>query len=577
MSILIDTVRVFGFRGLKNIEVKLEPITVLTGMNNTGKTSFLKAMQIALGNKNFLSSDDFYINDNVPVDKIIVDIRIIAHTNGIQDEVLPEEWDIVFTEKRSVIDSSDNQIIPIRTIATYDPLSGNFLCKQFVLAEWSEYKSGDDANWYDSDNGSSTRFNLDEITFIYTDAQRDLLEDLKVKHSFLGKMLSKINYGAEDVEIIEKLITELNEKAVSSSDILTNIEATLKGLDSAMDNTSNGVEISPFAKKIRDLNKGVSIQYSDFAMEYHGMGTRSWSSLLTLKSFIEFLSRNAETEDVQFFPILAIEEPEAHLHPNAQKKLFSQISTITGQKIISTHSAYIAASAKLNQIRSFYKKEEESISGYIDTSDMSQEDIRKVNRQVINTRGELFFAKAIVFVEGETEEQALSVFASKYFDSNLLETGINFVGVDGKGNYAPFVRLAKSLNIPWFIFSDSDGDTISEVKAQLLKIGIDNYDNIIFLDANNDFEKQIISDGYQDEIKSAILECVLPLDPNPQHETAKRAELAGYSDDKLYTTLTGSKAQYGLLVSEHILKSGKDLPQCTIELFDKIKETLNFN
>ena len=40
MSILIKTVRIAGFRGLENIEVILKKTTVLTGMNNTGKTSF---------------------------------------------------------------------------------------------------------------------------------------------------------------------------------------------------------------------------------------------------------------------------------------------------------------------------------------------------------------------------------------------------------------------------------------------------------------------------------------------------------------------------------------------------------
>lgn len=573
-EILIDTVRVFGFRGLKNIEVKLEPITVLTGMNNTGKTSFLKAMQIALGNKNFLSSDDFYINENTSVDKIIVDIKIIAHTEGVQDDIFPEDWETVFTDNRFVFNSDGKQIVPIRTIASYDPVNGNFPCKQFVLPDWYEFENEDGINWHESENGTKTIFNINELTFIYTDAQRDLLEDLKVKHSFLGKMLSKINYEADDIEIIENLISELNKKAVSSSDILSNIETTLKGLDSTMDNNTSGVEISPFAKKIRDLNKGVSIQYSNFSMEYHGMGTRSWSSLLTLKSFIEFLSRNAETEDIQFFPILAIEEPEAHLHPNAQKKLFSQISTIAGQKIISTHSAYIAASANLNQIRSFYKDGENTISGFIDTSEMSMEEIRKLNRQVINTRGELFFSKAIILAEGETEEQALSVFASKHFETNLLEMGINFVGVDGKGNYSPFVRLAKSLNIPWFIFSDSDGNTIDEVKAQLLKIGIEDYDTIISLDDNNNFEKQMIADGYQDEIKSAILESVVSANPNPQYKADKKAEIDDYSDKKLYSVLTGSKTQFGQLVSEKIIESTKDLPPLVVTLFKKVKDVL---
>lgn len=70
MSILIKTVRISGFRGLKNIEVELEKTTVLTGMNNSGKTSFLKALQLALGNRLFLSQDDFYIQGNEISEKI---------------------------------------------------------------------------------------------------------------------------------------------------------------------------------------------------------------------------------------------------------------------------------------------------------------------------------------------------------------------------------------------------------------------------------------------------------------------------------------------------------------------------
>jgi putative ATP-dependent endonuclease of OLD family len=47
MNILIKTVRIAGFRGLKNIEIALEQTTILTGMNNTGKTSFLKALHLS--------------------------------------------------------------------------------------------------------------------------------------------------------------------------------------------------------------------------------------------------------------------------------------------------------------------------------------------------------------------------------------------------------------------------------------------------------------------------------------------------------------------------------------------------
>ena len=73
MSILIKTVRIAGFRGLKNIEVELERTTILTGMNNTGKTSLLKALQLALGNRQFVSQDDYFIQGSSVSETINID------------------------------------------------------------------------------------------------------------------------------------------------------------------------------------------------------------------------------------------------------------------------------------------------------------------------------------------------------------------------------------------------------------------------------------------------------------------------------------------------------------------------
>jgi hypothetical protein len=42
------------------------------------------------------------------------------------------------------------------------------------------------------------------LFFEYIDAQRDLLGDLKIKSSPLGKMLSSINYSQSDIEALEK-------------------------------------------------------------------------------------------------------------------------------------------------------------------------------------------------------------------------------------------------------------------------------------------------------------------------------------------------------------------------------------
>ena len=581
MSILIKTVRIAGFRGLKNIEVALEQNTILTGINNTGKTSFLKALQLALGSRQFVSPDDFFIQGSSASDKIIIDLLIVPINNdGKRCEDFSEGWEILFTTDRIQMDDEGNAFIPLRTIITFDTIKNTYKTQQFILQMWPEFKQ-DSINWFDTENGKKTSFHFDEVPFFYMDAQRDILEDTKSRSSYLGKMLSKIEYSKDDIKAIEEQIKSLNEKAVSSSDILSNIKTTLKELNTAMGTHSEGIEITPFTKKIRDLNKGLTIYYTDqqdsFSMEYHGMGTRSWSSLLMLKAFISLLSINAEKDQSVFFPILTIEEPEAHLHPNAQKKLYEQIDAIAGQKIISTHSPYIAAAAKLEQIRNFYK-DNTVTCGRIEIDILTPEDIRKINRQVINTRGEIFFSKIIIFFEGETEEQALPIFAQKHFNKTPVEMGLDFVGVGGYGNYLPFLRFAEALKIPWIIFSDAENKSGKNVKdsvrSQFSNCGSakNEIDCIVFLDEDKNFEKQIITDGFTDEIKQAIID--QGIYHNVQHKEAKVQEIENYDDDTLYKIITGNKTQYSPAIAEQIIQSDKGLPPKVIDLFGKIAAIL---
>src|SRR5690606_12556835 len=134
----------------------------------------------------------------------------------------------------------------------------SFRTKHIILQEWSPFKK-ENISWFEVDNGNEKSFSFEEIPFFYMDAQRDIIEDMKLRNSYIGRLLSKIEYSEEEIKIIEEQIKELNEAAVSKSEILRNIKTSLKELDTAMSSSSGGVEITPFTKKIRDLNKGLSI------------------------------------------------------------------------------------------------------------------------------------------------------------------------------------------------------------------------------------------------------------------------------------------------------------------------------
>jgi putative ATP-dependent endonuclease of OLD family len=250
MSILIKTVRIAGFRGLETIEVDLEQTTILTGMNNTGKTSLLMALQLALSNRQFVSQDDFFIQGSSVSEKIIIDLLIIPiNDNCKRCEEFSEAWEILFTTDRIRYDDTGNSFVPLRTIIIFDAIKNSYKSQRFILQNWPEFKQIDEVtqkytDWFDIENGNKTSFHFDEVPFFYMDAQRDILEDTKLRSSYLGKMLSKIEYSSKDIKDIENQIKLLNEKAVSSSDILSNIKTTLKELDTAMDTHSEGIEIT---------------------------------------------------------------------------------------------------------------------------------------------------------------------------------------------------------------------------------------------------------------------------------------------------------------------------------------------
>jgi putative ATP-dependent endonuclease of OLD family len=606
MGILLKQVRIYGFRGLENIEIDFETNTILVGSNNSGKTTLLKALQLALSNSLSISIDDFFYCEERISNQIIIDVLMIPVDGDFsQIDEFEDDWHSVITTDRITITDEGKHILSFRTIIEEDLSKKTSRKRQYIIDEWAKFEEGG-ISWYENEYDKDLNFYFDEIPFFYIDANRDILEDIKSKTSYFGRLLSTIEYNSADKIAIEELIKELNRRTIESSDVLSNIETTLLELDTAMDNPENTVSLTPFTKKLKDLNKGVNITYSEFSMDYHGMGTRSWSSLLVLKSFLQYYKKKFEASGKMYFPIIAVEEPESHLHPNAQKKLYSQIKAIPGQKIISTHSSYIAASAELKEIRSLSKNSSEVAVGKIDENNFTTEEIRKINRQVVNTRGELFFSKAIILCEGETEEQTLPLLIKKYFGKDVIELGIDVVGIGGGGNYFPFINFAEKLGINWYILSDGEEPILKKLKKDLKKlsgiadeISLNNYKNICFFENGDDFENYLLRCGFQDEIETCLnelLEGVLEKQIIKKNGTPKgrvktdvicdtckqnifEDEIRNYDGDEgrlkaLNDILSDNKTKYPPILSELIYASQKAMPAKIIELFKEISKML---
>jgi putative ATP-dependent endonuclease of OLD family len=104
----------------------------------------------------------------------------------------------------------------------------------------------------------------------------------------------------------------------------------------------------------------------------------------------------------------------------------------------------------------------------------------------------------------------LPIFIKEYFGIEAANLGISVVGVGGK-NYYPFIKLLNAIQTKWFIFSDGESATITDLRRILKKLKqtealpeLADYPNIIVLDNANNFESYLQEQGYDAEIIASI-------------------------------------------------------------------------
>jgi putative ATP-dependent endonuclease of OLD family len=507
--------RISNFRALKEVFLDLEPLTILLGSNNAGKTSLLDAMNAALGvSRRALAQEDVFIataETSAPKDRrIVIDILLRpVDDEGKLLDAFPAGsfWTELWGQGISQ-DEVQNDMVAIRTLGTWSESQGEYVTHRRFLKEWKPRSEWTQAQEKDA----ISALQLAPISLHYIDAKRDIQDDLRRQGSFWNRLTEDLGLGDADVELLEQALSKLNDDIVAKSDVLKHIRKNLLDIRSVVSAQNAGVDITPVARRLRDLSRGVDVTFSThgaqaFPLARHGMGTRSLASLLVFRAFVSWRESKAKASNDRIHPLLALEEPESHLHPQAQRALFAQIRSIPGQRIVSTHSSYIAGQAKLEQLRLVRKHDDCSSVTALDLTPLKPSDRLMLERKVVATKGDLLFSRALVFYEGEeTEDQAFPQWAQYCWGASIHELGLSFVSVEGC-NYFPFVWLAKSFGIPWYILSDGESVPVTKLQASLTKAGlgaIATLGNVHVIPSNNCFEGQLLAEDYQPEIETAI-------------------------------------------------------------------------
>ena len=111
--------------------------------------------------------------------------------------------------------------------------------------------------------------------------------------------------------------------------------------------------------------------------------------------------------------ILAVEEPEAHLHPIYQRLLYRHVMNRSNASvIITTHSTHISSVAPITSIVHLISKNNNGTS--VKTTArlrLSDAEFSDLERYIDIKRGEIYLAKGVIFVEGVSEEYLIPSFA----------------------------------------------------------------------------------------------------------------------------------------------------------------------
>lgn len=338
----IGRVAVENFRCIKSIDVPLSNSVVIIGENNAGKTAFLDAVRIALSRRWGRSGQTGFSEYDFPQswegpDRPQIRIRLWLY------ESVPHEWPQPLADELNDI---------IRT----DPVTGcGSICMQ-VTCSFEDVAKSVDPIWQflnaddqpfsgaGARNQNLSRF-FDYLPCFSMAALRDASVEFTGRSRFWGSLLRTIEIGPEKTGELEARFAELNDELLAADPKLDDIKSTMRSISAVIANgAAADIDVRAVPVNLWEIISKAEIVVQGRANDpwlplgRHGHGVQSLAVIFLFRAFVENALAASLYEETE--PVLTLEEPESHLHPQACRSLWDSVSALPGQKLVTTHSPY---------------------------------------------------------------------------------------------------------------------------------------------------------------------------------------------------------------------------------------------
>ena len=489
----ISKIQVENFRSFERTEVEFhEGINVLIGHNNCGKSNLLTAMALIFDNSisKQLEVDDFYngisveeLKESAPKIKITITITQSNDEDLMSDELVTVSNWLVSLETPYQAQVQYEYFLSSGEEENYKKrVSGIDSAKEIWKIIKSEYIRlytykiwvGNPANREVADSDSLRKFDYQFLNAI-RDVERDMFSGrntlLKRVIDFFMDYEIKSDGKLDEIQKSEKIKERKDEFAENADEIISKLHIRLKegnqeilsyakDIGASFDKSEPGFEGELTESELYSVLKLIIKQETGMTLpiDKNGLGYNNliFMSLLLAKiqadSDGKYMGSNAKV-----FPMLVIEEPEAHLHPTMQDKFIKFLNNNIERKkvkqvFVTTHSTFIAAAVQLDDLICLYRdgnKVRIAYPGRTFWEDTEGKQINNTSKKYVQrfldaTKSNMLFAERIILVEGIAEQLLIPILA-EYMGTSLADNHVAVLQVGGR-YFEHFLKLFDQKN-----------------------------------------------------------------------------------------------------------------------------------